>query len=364
MDCLPHINKYQLMHLHPLQLIDEQFHNQLLEKSLVLNFDKGDVLFKKNDPRNLSHYLLTGVVELRDSFFSRNRIESCDKAAHYPLHESSSPQASATAKSSVTALVLNSDYIDYLLVRSEAQDNVIDIHKQTMHPVISETECETDWMWSLLQSPLFSKVPPANIQMMFTIFEDVHFSAGETVIQQGDPGDYFYVIKQGRVKIVVDNNEEQAIVRASGDFFGEDALIAETTRSATVTMMQDGLLARLDKEHFRTLLHEAIIQSINEADLHHLKSELKHDCIFLDVRLPAEYKHQHLSDSENIPLNCLRNKLNQFSHDKVYIITADGGRRSELAAHWMNQQGFNTYLIRSECDNKMPVGALRQALRN
>ena len=352
------------MHLHPLQLIDEQFHDQLLEKSLVLNFDKGDVLFKKNEPRNLSHYLLTGVVELRDSFFSRNRIESCDKAAHYPLHENSSPQASAIAKSSVTALALNSDYIDYLLVRSEAQNNVIGIHNPTMQPVISETECETDWMWNLLQSPLFSKVPPANIQMMFTIFEDVHFNAGDTIIQQGDSGDYFYVIKQGRVKIVINNDEEQAIVRAAGDFFGEDALVAETTRSATVSMMQDGLLARLDKEHFRTLLHEAIIQSINEADLHQLESELQHDCIFLDVRLPAEYKHQYLSNSKNIPLNCLRNRLNEFSHDKVYIITANGGRRSELAAHWMNQQGFNTYLIKNEFAGKAPTEGFRQALRS
>lgn len=364
MDCLPHINKHQLMRLHPLQLIDQQFHNQLLEKSLILNFDKGDILFKKNEPRNLSHYLLTGVVELRDSFFSRNRIEPCDKAAHYPLHENSSPQASAIAKSKVTTLALNRDYIDYLLVRSESQNNIVDISDPIKQTAISDTENEPDWMWSLLQSPLFSRVPPANIQMMFTVFEDVYFQAGDTIIQQGTAGDYFYVIKHGRVKIVTDNDEEQAIVRASGDFFGEDALVAETTRSADVSMMQDGLLARLDKEHFRALLHEAVIQSINEEDLKQLKTDLQGNCTFIDVRLPAEYKHQHLSDSENIPLNCLRDKLKDFSHDKVYIITADGGRRSELAAHWMNQQGFNTYLTRSTCERNTLIETPQLSQRN
>lgn len=349
MDCLPHIHKHQLKRFHPLQLICETFHEQLIEKSLILNFDKGDILFKKNEPRNLSHYLLTGVVEVRDSFFSRNRVESSDKAAHYPLDENATPNACAIAKSNVTTLALNRDYIDYLLVRSEAQDNVTSINSPFMQQIVNETYCEPDWMWNLLQSPLFSKVPPANIQKMFSAFEDINYKADDIVIKQGEPGDYFYVIKQGRVKIVIDKNEEQAIVRAPGDFFGEDALVTDTIRSATITMMQDGILARLNKEHFKTLLHEVAIQSIDEDDASMLASDLKKDCIFLDVRFAPEFQHQHLTGSQNIPLNCLREKLNHFDHKKVYIVTADGGRRSELAAHWMNQQGFNTYLIKSAC---------------
>ncbi len=45
-----------------------------------------------------------------------------------------------------------------------------------------------------------------------------------------------------------------------GDTFGEEALIAEAKRNATVTMMTDGVLMRLNKQDFRELMNEPLLQ--------------------------------------------------------------------------------------------------------
>ena len=84
---LPQLSKHQIQRFHPLKLVEEKFHAQLIEKSVVLNFDKGDTIFAKNEPRLQSYYLLSGIVEIKASLFSRYRIEATDPAATFQLEE-------------------------------------------------------------------------------------------------------------------------------------------------------------------------------------------------------------------------------------------------------------------------------------
>ncbi len=48
-----------------------------------------------------------------------------------------------------------------------------------------------------------------------------------------------------------------------GDTFGEEALIAEAKRNATVTMITDGVLMRLNKKDFRELMNEPLLQWVD-----------------------------------------------------------------------------------------------------
>ena len=48
-----------------------------------------------------------------------------------------------------------------------------------------------------------------------------------------------------------------------GDTFGEEALIAEAKRNATVTMLTDGVLMRLNKQDFRELMNEPLLQWVS-----------------------------------------------------------------------------------------------------
>ncbi|XP_061455927.1 cAMP-dependent protein kinase type I-beta regulatory subunit isoform X3 [Rhineura floridana] len=76
--------------------------------------------------------------------------------------------------------------------------------------------------------------------------------AGETVIQQGDEGDNFYVIDQGEVDVYV--NGEWVTSIGEGGSFGELALIYGTPRAATVKAKTDLKLWGIDRDSYRRIL--------------------------------------------------------------------------------------------------------------
>ena len=85
-----------------------------------------------------------------------------------------------------------------------------------------------DWMTRMLQSELFSRIPPANIQRVFTVMESVALKAGAVVVEQGSPGDYYYVIQSGRCEVSRKASGSGAPVKLAelggGDSFGEEGL--------------------------------------------------------------------------------------------------------------------------------------------
>lgn len=70
-------------------------------------------------------------------------------------------------------------------------------------------------------------------------FECARPSAGDIVIQQGDPGDFFYIIESGALDVFVSSAADEKELKTGrqlvrGDYFGELALMCNTPRAATV----------------------------------------------------------------------------------------------------------------------------------
>lgn len=84
--------------------------------------------------------------------------------------------------------------------------------------------------------PLFADLTQKELKVLE---ESVHrrtYQAGETVFVETEPGAGMYVIESGRVDIVLQHNSEKRLLLAElepGEFFGEMALLGDTTRSAT-----------------------------------------------------------------------------------------------------------------------------------
>ncbi|EGW02833.1 cAMP-dependent protein kinase type I-beta regulatory subunit [Cricetulus griseus] len=76
--------------------------------------------------------------------------------------------------------------------------------------------------------------------------------AGETVIQQGNEGDNFYVVDQGEVDVYV--NGDWVTTISEGGSFGELALIYGTPRAATVQAKTDLKLWGIDRDSYRRIL--------------------------------------------------------------------------------------------------------------
>ena len=70
--------------------------------------------------------------------------------------------------------------------------------------------------------------------------------------------------------------------------------------------------------------------------------------LLLDVRLAAEYRLGHQPESLNLPVANLRTHADSLDRATCYVITPEGGIRSELAVHLLNQLGFDAYLLGDE----------------
>ena len=99
--------------------------------------------------------------------------------------------------------------------------------------------------------PFCAPLPITTVEVLARDLVRVPMHAGEPVVREGEPGDQFYVIAEGRVLVSVRGEERR--VEGPGDFFGEIALLRECPRTATVTALDDGLLMALEREHF--LIH-------------------------------------------------------------------------------------------------------------
>ena len=81
--------------------------------------------------------------------------------------------------------------------------------------------------------------------------------AGQAIFREGDPGEEFFVLAKGRVRVTADNlgTEKEVAVLEHGSFFGELALTGSMERSATVTALDEVQMVAFRGADVRALLH-------------------------------------------------------------------------------------------------------------
>jgi rhodanese-related sulfurtransferase len=165
-----------------------------------------------------------------------------------------------------------------------------------------------------------------------------------TIIKQGDPGDYYYLIESGRCKVTrqVAGSSIQLAELKEGNAFGEEALVADTVRNATVVMKTDGVLLRLSKDDFNELLRAPLLQKVDGEEA---GRRIANGAIWIDVRFPAEYRSDGFPGALNIPLNDIRQAQAALDPQMEYIVYCQTGRRSSAAAFLLSQRGFNAALL-------------------
>ena len=114
------------------------------------------------------------------------------------------------------------------------------------------------WQHAFLSSHLLKPLPRQHWQQIFRALTPVPYGAGEAVLARGAPADCCYILASGRAQITCRGRLLKVL--APGDFFGEDALLAATPRSATVTMTEAGTVMRLGAEDFERWLADMPIR--------------------------------------------------------------------------------------------------------
>ncbi len=350
-----------LTHFSPFNDLESHYIDQVAEHAELITAEKGKLIFRRGKSADHRYYLVEGMVDLVGASFDSERVDAEQERAKVTLTDTSPTQVSAVAKSPVTLLKVEADFLDLALAWSQApvaqeaspslfkaepvadtsnDQDMLDNLDLASAQVEVEDEQGGDWMSGLLASPLFARVPPAHIQTLFTRFEAREVTKGEVIVKEGASGDYFYVIVHGSAH-VTNLTGKINVMLEEGQFFGEEALVAETPRNASVTMLSPGLLMRLAKEDFITLLHEPV-ESVFSYD-QFLTERSRYTLV--DVRMPLEFRGHHVPGSKNLPLASLRDRMPSLSANEYYLITDDAGRRSHLAAYLLCQAGFNAGIL-------------------
>jgi CRP/FNR family transcriptional regulator, cyclic AMP receptor protein len=85
----------------------------------------------------------------------------------------------------------------------------------------------------------------------------VEFAPNEIIFCEFEPGNEFYFIQSGQVKIVkiINNTEKTLDILEAGEIFGEMAILEEEPRSASVIAVGNVKLFKFHRDNFETILH-------------------------------------------------------------------------------------------------------------
>jgi len=312
----------------------------LARKVQLRELSPGQVLFKEGDTEKRTFYVASGILELIDQGKVVGTVEGGTDLARNPVAPVFPRRVSARARGRVNFISIDSDLLDVMLTWD-----------QTGTYEVSELQGRSDaggddWMTMLLQTKAFHKIPPANIQAIFMRMQQINYRSGDVILKQGTEGDYFYVLTRGSAIVTRETPLSKDGIKLAelsvGDTFGEEALISDAKRNATVTMTADGAVMRLGKEDFKKLLNEPMLDWVSFEQGQNL---VRGGAVWLDVRLPSEFENHHVDGAINIPLYFIRLKISTLNPKTKYVVCCDTGRRSSAGAYILSERGYSAYVL-------------------
>lgn len=336
------VSPEQLARLQPITALGGERLRELAPMCKTFRFPRGVDPLRAMDWTHQVAYLLRGQLKVVAGDGSVRVIVGGEGRANAPLVHGDSLPAATRAITDIELLSMGEDTLDIMVTWN-----------QLSGPGASSDSGSdaTDWRMmsgmfavSNLTEGAFASLPPANIQTLLERFQRIQVKRGDIIIRQGDPGDYYYLIESGRCTVsrLVAGAPVQLAELKEGDAFGEEALVAEASRNATVTMKTNGTLLRLSKEDFDALLRAPLLQRVGFDEA---AKRVSAGAVWIDVRYPAEYQADGYPGAINIPLNDIRQASASLEPEKEYIVYCQTGRRSSAAAFLLSQRGLHAALL-------------------
>ena len=328
----------------PSPLTAENF-QELAGKAVVDEVQAGESIFSKGEIDRETIFLLDGDIILNDAENEPLVLRSGSEQAKKAIANAQPRAFSAKAKTLCKITRIDSDLLDILTTWDQVSG--IEVEELTVSSSSTNTNSEDeDWMTAILREKAFYNLPPVNIQSMFMKMEEYPVKKGDVVIKQGDEGDFYYIIRSGVAKVSRSTKNGEVIVLAElkvGNAFGEEALVSNVKRNASVTMECDGLLMRLSASDFNILLKEPRIDWVTKSEAEEL---CYHGGRYIDVRLEEEVAGNEIEGAIKMPLFMIRLESRSLDDKKKYVAVCDTGRKSSIAAFLLKERGFDVCVLK------------------
>jgi len=115
---------------------------------------------------------------------------------------------------------------------------------------------------TLKKSFMFNALEPADMEIIVLAMKECNFTAGTKVIEEGENGDYLFVIEKGSLECVKAINGESKVLKTcnEGDVFGELALLYNCPRAANVIAKNQCVCWQLDRDTFNSIVKDSAVK--------------------------------------------------------------------------------------------------------
>lgn len=331
----------QLNEWAPINTLPKRYQDEILNRSEVLEYKSGDIIFMVKDNSEKDYYLLEGSLELITS--TGEKVETRDHSGQQTLEliDHNRPKTyTAKATQDCKVFVTRRTFFDSL---NSANEN-----KQALPKLeVSEIDMEGsgNWMLHMLNSSVFSNLPPENLQQVFVSMDTIKVTAGTAIVEQGQPGEYFYLIQHGNCAITQqkDDGQKKELTRLdAGETFGERSLISNEPSDVAVEMLTDGVVMRISKDVFCELVKDPLLDqvTIDEAN-----SLIEGGASWVDVRNSEQYREQAIKGSTSIDLENIYTAVKGLNAENKYILCGNSASHAMASAFLFSIKGFTVYSL-------------------
>jgi CRP-like cAMP-binding protein len=325
-----HPSAEQLAALAPLARLPRARLDELAELSLIEQAPRGADALKDREPGR-PVFLVRGEVLLAFNGGGTLVVVGGTGEGCRPLNRGRQSLLRSKAITDVELVTLDDDFLDVLKTWDQAAHNDAQV-------------LDAAFALKSLKEGALAQVPAAQVEALIKRSQRLRVARGELVVREGDEGDDCYLVVAGRFQVerIVGGAKLALAELKSGDAFGEEALVSEAKRNATVTALTDGELLRARRADFNELLREPLLKRLSfDGALRKVAA----GALWLDVRYPSEYQQDKLAGAINVPLAEVRNVFAVLDRSREYVAYCQSGRRSAAAAFLFAQRGFRVWLL-------------------
>jgi CRP-like cAMP-binding protein len=235
----------------------------------------------------------------------------------------------------------------FVRLDSDRMDELLAWSQQFAHNLEADAELRIR-MNAVRQAKSLRALPLPVFQTLFERMQTLVVESGEVIVSQGEKGDRYYLIDEGQAEVwrtdPITNATARVAVLGPSDVFGEEALLLDGFRNATVIMATPGELLALDKTDFDELVRVDPVAEIGAAEARQMVGAGAAQ--WLDCRYAIEYEDSHIPGARLAPLDRIREECSALDRGRSYVVYCRSGRRSVCAAYLLRERGIHALSLR------------------
>src|SRR3954447_7369794 len=270
-----------------LGLLDEDVRRLVIESFVALRFAFGETIVSEGDEADAFFVVASGTARVL-----KERADGEELTLNLLNPGDSFGESALFEGTTRTATVRASDQVEVFRLDRGVFAALVKLYPDVREAFGQQSRARA--LRDLLRvHPAFGALPPSAAGELLRVLEPIELASGEQLYAAGSQPDATFLVEDGRLRAFVGDRNVHFF--RTGDFVGEDSLLTDVPRAASVEAVSDATLLRMDAATFRSLLEanpevrERFDDRLSAYD-YERRAQVPLD--FADELLPAEVRNE------------------------------------------------------------------------